>query len=790
MEFIPAGVTEAIFIAECEKLSIIEQHFNELIFLQGKGVLQDLDDDELRRQDLLHEQSAAVWTTVLSYERLQQFPRKCDDDAFFEKLILNTSKAALKIQNLAKRAEDQYRDRLRNELKGYKTMGRYSEHHVRILEIEQELNLMEERHNSDKVTNYLKSDVLDNEKITPRFLRIAKSVNNDSLDKIRNNDGTVFESKKKQNDYIVEFYRNLYKVPDTMPANFEGCIDSFLGPEICANPLVQLSKLSIEERDRNEVPISIAELDESVKKLNLKSAPGIDGASNKFITKFWAFFREPLHRYATICVLKGQLTETFRTAIIRLIPKKGDTGQLKNWRPISLLSCYYKIISKALNARLGKVIDKVTTSAQKAYNSNRFIHEALINTIETINKCKLENSEGILLSIDIHKAFDSVYHGFMREVYKFFGFGEYFIRLSETLGNGRSAKIILGDGSLSNQIELERCRPQGDSPSPRQFNMCQQICIFKIELDPVVKSVYLSFIVPRTLAPLEYRRELVPEAERNRAAASGYTISPELTATQKKVSSFADDLTAAVAAELETLVRIKNSLNSFGIISGLCTNVEKSTMMRIGNYHGNLAPEIVGLGFALVDSMKLLGFEISNDLNSLSSNFDKSISRMRQIVGNWSRFRLSLPGKISIAKSLLLPQITYPGAILTPTDNQLTEMSEIIENFVTSSIVISKDRIYSPVRSGGLGLIGLKNFLRAQKCSWIRRCSQKINDTWRWEFLELSGYQLHMVRLENFIQLNSPILYNIAEAVCEFQLSYWHQNENYLQAPLFNNNFF
>jgi hypothetical protein len=162
------------------------------------------------------------------------------------------------------------------------------------------------------------------------------------------------------------------------------CIENFLGDEVCNHPTVLNSKLSEDEKAVNELPLDIAELDESVKILNLKSAPGIDGVSNKFISKFWMYLREPLHRYAACCIRNGRLTETFSTALIRLIPKKGDTTMLKNWRPISLLSCYYKIISKALNVRLGKVIDKVTTSAQKAYNPERYIHKAVINTIETI----------------------------------------------------------------------------------------------------------------------------------------------------------------------------------------------------------------------------------------------------------------------------------------------------------------------------------------------------------------------------------------------------------------------
>jgi hypothetical protein len=121
-----------------------------------------------------------------------------------------------------------------------------------------------------------------------------------------------------------------------------------------------------------ELDITIEELDEAVKSCNLNSAPGIDGFNNRFIVKFWKHFRKPFHDYFVHCYRTGLLTSTFRTALIKLIPKKGDQGQLKNWRPISLLSCFYKIISKAVNARLDKVIDKVTSLDQKAYNKNRY----------------------------------------------------------------------------------------------------------------------------------------------------------------------------------------------------------------------------------------------------------------------------------------------------------------------------------------------------------------------------------------------------------------------------------
>ena len=149
----------------------------------------------------------------------------------------------------------------------------------------------------------------------------------------------------------------------------------------------------------------------------------MDGFSNKVIKKFWAFFRYPLVEYANECIRNGKLTGTFKTALIKLIPKKGDVTQIKNWRPISLLSCFYKIISKAVNNRLELVIDKLTSIDQKAYSKQRYIQEALISTVNTIRHCEVNNIKGAILSIDQKKAFDSVYHGYMDSVYVFFGFG-------------------------------------------------------------------------------------------------------------------------------------------------------------------------------------------------------------------------------------------------------------------------------------------------------------------------------------------------------------------------------
>ena len=100
--------------------------------------------------------------------------------------------------------------------------------------------------------------------------------------------------------------------------------------------------------------------------------------------------------------------------------------------------------------------------------------------------CKEHNIPGAILSIDQSKAFDSVSHLYMHAVYEFFGFGPQFIRLLETLGNNQTACIAFEDGSHSAEIALECGRAQGNTSSPVEYNMAEQVLLFKIELCPEI----------------------------------------------------------------------------------------------------------------------------------------------------------------------------------------------------------------------------------------------------------------------------------------------------------------
>ena len=144
-----------------------------------------------------------------------------------------------------------------------------------------------------------------------------------------------------------------------------------------------------------------------------------------------------------------------------------------------------------------------------------------------------------------------------------------------------------------------------------------------------------------------------------------------------------DDNTVGTLLEIGSLKRLKEILSSFKTLSSLSTNYEKTALMRIGNLDGEISENINYLGFSITPTIKLLGYHISNNDDILDINFAPIKGKIQSIIRFWERFYLSLPGKITVYKTLLLPQLNYIGSILMPIENWIQDISGIMEQFVT-----------------------------------------------------------------------------------------------------------
>ena len=107
-----------------------------------------------------------------------------------------------------------------------------------------------------------------------------------------------------------------------------------------------------------------------------------------------------------------------------MIPKIRGAEDLKDFRPISLVSGIYKLIAKVLANRLKKVMNGLVNPTQNAFVECRQILDASLIANEVIDSMRKRKERGILCKLDIEKAYDQINWSFILKVLKKMGFGD------------------------------------------------------------------------------------------------------------------------------------------------------------------------------------------------------------------------------------------------------------------------------------------------------------------------------------------------------------------------------
>jgi hypothetical protein len=407
-------------------------------------------------------------------------------------------------------------------------------------------------------------------------------------------------------------------------------------------------------------------------------------------------------------------------------------------------------------------MDKITCVGQKGFSSSKYCQEVLIDVIDSISAINKKKKNGVLLSLDIKKAFDSTSHSYLQMAYQFFNFGPNFIKWLNLIGTNRKACIILGNGMYSEFFDLERGNAQGDTTSPYIFNIGFQILLLRLTFDLQIDGVVEFPTVPGDIPPLP----------------------PTVGTYTRKVSAFADDASVIVKYTYENLLHIKNVLEDFGNLSGLVCNVEKTVILPIGN-NVIIDDRIATLGFQPADKLTILGLEINN-MGFTEKNFDNIVQKIRSQVGAWRPYNLSLPGRINIAKTMLYSQINYLGCFLPMPVETIRIIDGLITDYVKGNLNIAKRRLYLPPDQGGLGLFDIQDFLDAQKCSWIKR-SVNLNERWK-VILYISNFGcIFNAKERNVNVTESPICRQICASYERFCNFFTAVDENFQKMFIFEN---
>ena len=100
--------------------------------------------------------------------------------------------------------------------------------------------------------------------------------------------------------------------------------------------------------------------------------------SFQFYQSFWDIIKDDIFRIFTAFYDNNLDVSKFNLASICLIPKKEDALTVRNFRPISLINCSFKLITKLLADRLALVMDSLIDFSQTAYIKDRLILDNVV----------------------------------------------------------------------------------------------------------------------------------------------------------------------------------------------------------------------------------------------------------------------------------------------------------------------------------------------------------------------------------------------------------------------------
>ena len=277
-----------------------------------------------------------------------------------------------------------------------------------------------------------KLHVIPNKKSRPNFNFSAESLNN--VFSANNN-------KELDEDFVNSRITNLYN--KTSP-----CIHKFTFQSISEEDVVKI-----------------------VKSIKSKSN-GFDGINISTILLFLPRISTLLTHIINMSFELNKFPERWKKALITPIPKCEIPLQESDFRPISLLPTFSKILEKAANIQIVAYLLKydLLDPYQSAYKKNHSTFTALLKITDDILDSIDDSEITLLIFLDFSKAFDTVNHKILIEKLRILGFQNDTCEWVNSYLSNRYQKVVVGEEE-SSWIHIKNGVPQGSILGPLLFTI-------------------------------------------------------------------------------------------------------------------------------------------------------------------------------------------------------------------------------------------------------------------------------------------------------------------------------
>ena len=299
---------------------------------------------------------------------------------------------------------------------------------------------------------------------------------------------------------------------------------------------------------------------------------------------------------------------------------------------------------------------------------------------------------GLLIFIDFEKAFDSLEWNFLYNCLDVFNFGPNFKRWIKTFyANIKSC--VVNNGLCSDYFELTRGVRQGDPLSPYLFLLAVETLAIAIRASEEIKGIVIN-------------------------------------QEETKLLQYADD-TTAVLADLESAQKLFQLLDKFKELSGLKVNSSKTEGMWIGSLK-NSENKPLGIKWP-TEPIKALGVFFTYDHKlSHSKNFSEKIVDIKKLINIWSSRGLSVYGKVTLIKSLLIPKIVYTSSLLPTPEHIVKDLNHILYKFLwKGKDKVTRASTINNYEEGGIKMVDIESLIKSLRLSWLKRIFSDNSGAWK-----------------------------------------------------------
>ena len=468
-----------------------------------------------------------------------------------------------------------------------------------------------------------------------RQVRTLMGTNNTPLPYLKDDLGNEYHTDSEKEQLFQNYYKEIYNINDQENANYcintENEVRQYL--DLHSEDFRPYDHINTDRLIRNHIliaPIAYHEVLLTIKAQKAKKAPGHSKMNKVIVSNIPENMLMNLTHIFNASLSCGIFPQKFKRAILKMLPKP-DTSlkNVKNFRPISLLELVGKLYEKIINTRLRKYaeLNNIYHNNQHSYREKRGTNTALATLYETISKQQEQRCQTAIITRDVSKAFDKVWHEGLKFKLLQLQLPRCFTALLCNFLDGRTAQIQINN-VLGNEFPLSCGVAQGSVLSPTLYNLYTADTPNGVHAENLLYADDVSQVVgfqgkSKEMMARRIKREI------------------------ESVNAY------------ERRWKIKTNKEKFKI---LYVSKQRPPEIIIDNQRINYSNEI-----------KILGLKLGS--HGFTKHLTEQLRKARLAFTKIKRFNNTSPKvKLHLLKALILPHLTYP-----PTPLYATAKSNIVK---------------------------------------------------------------------------------------------------------------